>query len=305
MTTALIVDDISMDQRLAGRLLEKSMEDVQILYAANGAEALASIEQSEPDIVITDLQMPDMNGLELVATVRSAHPCVPIILMTAHGSEEIAAEALRSGAASYVPKRDLSANLAATVERVLSASERAQAKDALFESMSDMAAGFLLPPDPTRIPPLLQYCQECLQVVGICDDTERVRVGIALEEALLNALYHGSLELSSDLRQDDETAFYSLAAARRKQEPYCRRRIRFRVTLTPGEGTFVVQDEGPGFDVASLPDPTDPANLDRVGGRGLLLIRTFMDEALHNETGNAITMVKRKRDMGAQDSAEL
>jgi len=305
MTTALIVDDISMDQRLAGRLLEKSMEDVQVLYAANGAEALASIEQGEPDIVITDLQMPEMNGLELVAAIRSDHPCVPVILMTAHGSEEIAAEALRRGAASYVPKRDLSANLAATVERVLSASERAQAKDALFESLSDMTAGFMLPPDPARFPPLLQYCQECLQVVGICDDTERIRVGIALEEALLNALYHGNLELSSDLRQDDERVFYSMAEERSKQEPYCHRRIHFRVTLTQEEGSFVVQDEGPGFDVSALPDPTDPANLDRVGGRGLLLIRTFMDEAQHNETGNTLTMVKRKQGIEALDSVAL
>ncbi len=55
---------------------------------------------------------------------------------------------------------------------------------------------------------------------------------------------------------------------------------------------FVVRDEGQGFDPALLPDPTDPVNLERVSGRGLLLIQTFMDRVEHNARGNEITMVK-------------
>jgi len=55
----------------------------------------------------------------------------------------------------------------------------------------------------------------------------------------------------------------------------------------------VVRDEGSGFDPAALPDPTAPANLERVSGRGVLLLRTFMDEVIYNELGNAVTLVKR------------
>ena len=54
-----------------------------------------------------------------------------------------------------------------------------------------------------------------------------------------------------------------------------------------------VHDEGPGFDPTSLPDPTDPANLARVSGRGLLLIQTFMDKVEFNEQGNRITLFKK------------
>ena len=57
----------------------------------------------------------------------------------------------------------------------------------------------------------------------------------------------------------------------------------------------MVRDDGNGFDPAILPDPTDPANLERVSGRGLLLIQTFMDSVRHNATGNEITMVKLVR----------
>ena len=69
--------------------------------------------------------------------------------------------------------------------------------------------------------------------------------------------------------------------------------MRLRATLSRSEAVYVVEDEGPGFDPATLPLPTDPANLERIGGRGLMLIRTFMDEVEHNEKGNRITLRKR------------
>jgi hypothetical protein len=60
------------------------------------------------------------------------------------------------------------------------------------------------------------------------------------------------------------------------------------------EAIYIIRDEGSGFDASRLPDPTDSANLDRPGNRGLLLIRAFMDEVTHNAKGNEITMVKRR-----------
>src|ERR1041385_8005293 len=57
---------------------------------------------------------------------------------------------------------------------------------------------------------------------------------------------------------------------------------------------FTVRDEGPGFDVSTLPDPRDPANLEKASGRGVMLIRTFMDEVRYNDKGNQVTMTKRR-----------
>ncbi len=55
---------------------------------------------------------------------------------------------------------------------------------------------------------------------------------------------------------------------------------------------FVIRDEGPGFDHRKVSDPTQAENLDRVSGRGLLLIHSFMDEVSYNDRGNEITLVK-------------
>ena len=56
----------------------------------------------------------------------------------------------------------------------------------------------------------------------------------------------------------------------------------------------MIRDEGKGFRPETLPDPTAPQNLERRTGRGLFLIRTFMDEVRHNAVGNEITLVKRR-----------
>jgi anti-sigma regulatory factor (Ser/Thr protein kinase) len=111
---------------------------------------------------------------------------------------------------------------------------------------------------------------------------------------LLNAIHHGNLEVSSELKEQDEKGYQDLIEKRRHEKPYRTRRINVTARESPAESIYVIRDEGPGFDPSKLPDPTDPGNLDRVHGRGLLLIRTFMDKVHHNAAGNEITMVKRR-----------
>ena len=79
---------------------------------------------------------------------------------------------------------------------------------------------------------------------------------------------------------------------RRREEPYAQRRVRCIAREAVGRIDYVIHDDGPGFDPASLPDPSSGEGLMRVRGRGLLLIRTFMDSVKHNEKGNEITMRK-------------
>jgi signal transduction histidine kinase len=117
---------------------------------------------------------------------------------------------------------------------------------------------------------------------------------VALQEALTNACYHGNLEVSSELREIDHRAFYRLAKERQQVPPFVNRRIYVSAKFMPDAVEYVIRDEGPGFDPSSLPDPTDPENLERPCGRGLLLMQTFMDEVQFNATGNEVRLVKRR-----------
>ncbi len=292
MTTVLVVDDSASDRRLVGELL-KSDGDFSVEYAVDGAEALQKMERAVPDLVVTDLMMPRVNGLELVAAVRSTYPPVPVILTTSRGSEEIAVQALQQGAASYVPKRVLAWELLSTVHGVLAVSCRQRSHNRLMGCMNTSECSFALQNDSSLFGPLVTYLQEEVTRMGLGDETQRTRIGVALEEALANALYHGNLQVGSELREQDGQAYCELVQKRCCEEPYRDRRIHVEARLSREQVSVVVRDEGAGFDPSALPDPTDPANLEKVSGRGVLLMRTFMDEVIYNQVGNAVTLIKR------------
>jgi CheY-like chemotaxis protein len=298
MAVVLVVDDSAVDRRLVGGMLGKS-PGLVVQYAADGKEAMAFIEAEQPDIVVTDLVMPEMDGLALVSAVVDRFPQIPIILMTGKGSEEIAVAALRAGAASYVPKTALHQLLVETALDILAMTQDRRTCQRLMECLGTGEFAFTLGNDAELIPSLVSYVQRIATSVGLCDDSDVIRVCIALEESLRNAMFHGNLEISSEIREGDPQAYAELLTERLSASPWRDRRLFVNVRLSRTGGTFVVRDEGPGFDPASLPDPTDPANLERVSGRGLLLMRTFMDEVRFNATGNEVTMIKHCGGNGA------
>ena len=295
MPIILVVDDSEVDRRLMGKFLGKDV-DWLIQYAENGQEAMEKIRDAMPDVVVTDLQMPDMDGIELVTMVRDRHPDLPVILATAHGSEALAVEALDRGAASYVPKTDLGDKLLDTVEQVLGMASLDRRCDRLCNCLANQQYTFCLDNDPELIAPLVDRVQGTLLEMRLCNPTQRMHVGIALEEALLNALYHGNLELPgehwrehrAELRQGVLSAE---AEERGAQPPYNERNIELHVDISLEKVRFVVRDQGPGFDIGAVPKRHDPETLQDHGGRGLVLMRNFMDQLAFNEAGNEVTMV--------------
>ena len=288
----LVVDDSAMDRHLAGSIIQK-MGGWHASFAGNGVEALAMMQQNKYDIVLTDMLMPEMDGLQLVTAIRTKYPMIPVILMTAHGSEDIAIQALQKGAASYVPKKGLARDLADTLEQILSASKSRLQEARLLSRMEVFETRFSLENDTGLIPSLVAHIEDDLSRLKLCEPSGLVLLGVALHESLTNAMLHGNLDLNSSLREVDEKQYYRLSVARRSEPPYSDRRITVIVRFTRQELSFHIADEGNGFDPNTLPDPTDPSNLGNVSGRGLLLIQTFMDRVSHNAKGNEITMIKK------------
>jgi anti-sigma regulatory factor (Ser/Thr protein kinase) len=233
--------------------------------------------------------------LDLVSEARRIYPTVPLILMTAQGSEEIAVKALQAGAAGYVAKRKLSAQLVGMVRTVLEAAAEEQTQMVLMQQLQSRQEVFRLKNDTALVLALPRYVRQVVGDSWGLDSTERIRLGTALEEALLNAYYHGNLEVSSVLKEGDFGEFYRLAEERCAQAPYCDRRILVEFALSREETTIRIHDEGPGFNPAALPDPTDVINLERPSGRGVLLMRAFMDSVSYNDRGNQVTLVKRRK----------
>jgi CheY-like chemotaxis protein len=239
-----------------------------------------------------------MDGLELVRSLRTHHEGVPVILMTAYGSEALSIEALALGAASYVPKSQLGERLLDTMEEVLTLAKAGRSHERLIGCLEKTEFQFALENDAALIDSLVDLVQQMVSGMNLVDFTGRLQIGVALKEALLNALFHGSLEIGPEQMDEVEQTLLqeseaSLVDRRGSERPYADRRVHVHVTLTAEEARIVVRDEGPGFDVASVPDLDQPGALEPEGRRGLSLMRAFMDEVVFNDAGNEVVLVKR------------
>lgn len=287
MPKILVVDDSQIDRKLAVGLLQSQME-CEIIQAADGAQALSLLTPPLPDLVLTDLLMPEVDGLELVQEVRGLHPVVPVILMTAKGSEEIAAAALNSGAASYVPKKRLANDLVPAVTRLLASSNQERYHSRLMHHLHESQFRFVLHNDLELIGSVVAHAQEVLRCLPLGHETERLRVGVALEEALKNALYHGNLEIGSVTRDPQQRQH--LAAERLFDTPWGSRRIHLTGEVSRERAVFTIRDEGPGFDPSEF--LAAELDADEPECRGIFLMRTIMDHVAYNDAGNEITLEK-------------
>ena len=114
---------------------------------------------------------------------------------------------------------------------------------------------------------ILDYLMKRVEKNGIID-AENSNLFIALDEAFVNAIKHGN-------KFDAEKI------------------VRISAEVSPTEARFTIEDEGEGFNIAEIPDPTNPENLFKTSGRGVLIIHNIMDEVSYNERGNRLTMVKK------------
>jgi len=293
MAEILLIDDSEFDRKLVLSLLAKE-PDWNGTGCRCGEEALQLMEQQSFDLVITDLKMPGIDGLQVIKEINEHFATVPVILITSFGNEDVALQALQQGAANYIPKRSIAERLADSVKTVLSAARRDRQRDGAQSYVAEQTLNFQLPSDREAVPGVVAWMQDLATENRIVEDADAVRLGVALEEALLNAIIHGNLEVGSQHREGDGLLFEEFIELHMTQEPFRSRQVNLSVKIDKTSASFQVTDEGPGFNISDIPDPTDPENLLRPSGRGLLLMHAFMDEVKFNEQGNSVTLVRRR-----------
>jgi CheY-like chemotaxis protein len=179
--TILAVDDSPSDIQLVVAHLSAARPEWAVFTVDTGEKALERIAESTPDIVISDLRMPEMDGLELIGKLKQSHPHLPAIILTGNGSESLAVEALAAGAASYVSKSELSNCLADTIDQVLDRVRLNHSYGRLVENLDQIDHRYTLENDPALIPPLVDLVQEMAYGVYLVDASQRHQIGIAVE----------------------------------------------------------------------------------------------------------------------------
>ncbi len=100
----LIVDDEETLTWSMAKSLSKDREKYEVMIANNGKEALNLLKKNKIDLVISDIRMPDINGLDLLVRIKMEHPQTKVIIMTAYGSSDVQKEANRRGSLYYIEK---------------------------------------------------------------------------------------------------------------------------------------------------------------------------------------------------------
>jgi serine/threonine-protein kinase RsbW len=233
-------------------------------------EALSRDDLDQFDLIISDLtedapaadKMDHANG----DPTPDRHRRHLLTRIVTNDAEPTIVKAFKMVAANYLRFPYNQEELREIVEKTLSYKLR-HVDDPSVLSHTHEKIEFELPSDLALMNGVLQYLLERVAKLGVIA-LEKSNLFVALNEAFVNAVKHGN-----------------------KNDP--NKLVRVGAELSPKEACFTIEDEGEGFDVQTIPDPCDPANLFKSSGRGVLLIYNIMDEVEYNAQGNRVKMVKR------------
>jgi two-component system, NarL family, invasion response regulator UvrY len=119
MIRILLVDDHLVVRQGLKQILESSLAGAVFADAASGEEAVRNVRAADWDLVILDVSLPDQSGLEVLKELRRLRPKLPVLVLSMYPEEQFAVRALRAGAAGYLTKKTVAAELLTAVRKVL------------------------------------------------------------------------------------------------------------------------------------------------------------------------------------------
>jgi CheY-like chemotaxis protein/anti-sigma regulatory factor (Ser/Thr protein kinase) len=273
MTRILVVDDDRGTRHILQRLL--TGDGYETTVANDGMAALKALARKRFDLLLLDVWMPRMNGLEVLARLRTRKSKPRVVVMTSDDAPQTLLETVRENAFRYVHKPVEPADLLTTVRQVLAAPEIPpieviSARPDWIELVVPCTRAAV-----ERIEPVMAQLEATLA------PDVREAIAYAFRELLLNAIEWGG--------RLDET-----------------RRVRIACLHTPRMRMYRIADPGPGFKIEELPhaaigQPADqPIEHMRIreekgirpGGFGLVSVRASVDELIYNEKRNEVVFIK-------------
>jgi serine/threonine-protein kinase RsbW len=265
----LVVEDSRTMQRYLLNLLVK--ENYQVEVAGDGKTGLelfqqGLIEGNPFDIVMTDVLMPGMSGLEVLKQVKTFNYDTIVVVLTSDATVETAIEALNLGANNFLHKPPNS-------EEILNVMWRATKHREIFlenEELNPFTERLIHIQIPSQLKFIKGIAHNIIadaKLMGYDERELRDKIPVTVDEAVTNAIKHGNKF------QEDK-------------------KVTIEVSMNTERIKIVVADEGDGFDVSAVPDPTDPMNFLKPSGRGILFMHIGMDTVRYNEKGNVLTLIK-------------
>jgi DNA-binding response OmpR family regulator len=291
--TVAVVDDEEEIRSVLHKKLSKTGLNVITLGGAEDLLDIIKKDKTAIDLVISDIKLPGIDGIELLRHIDKLENPMPVLLITGHGNIEHAIQALRYGAYDFIRKPFDLNEITSSVNRILRGKREEKLTDNLGQYILYEKRLFEIPSDSTACNVITYILTKDLTSAGFCNRTTMGNVSLALKEAIDNAIIHGNLEISSEIIENEGIKeFYDEVKKRRNFKKFSGRKVTVYYELVHDYVEYIIEDDGQGFDYDLLPDPRDPENFYKNSGRGLLIIRTLMDEVDWNAKGNTIRLRK-------------
>ncbi|TWT98352.1 response regulator [Stieleria varia] len=291
--TILIVDDLAVEREIVARLI-RSNSRFDVEFARDGNDAMNVLRDSRIDVIVTDLIMPGMDGMELTLAANDAYPSIPILLMTAYDTGHIAKEALTKGAASFVPKTQLNERLVGIVKRLVNRGIIDRCRNFAGKCLSEGYSCYELSNDLSMIEPVVNAIHRTMTSMEIANPSSRIRTCTAVEEAILNAIVHGNLEIGQSnfitVRDQGKITLHRTVDRRGRMLKFRDRKVIVKASFCREAAEISIQDSGDGFDVNAIVEANSSDHFHDGRSHGLALMHSLVGRVRFNDVANEVTL---------------
>jgi DNA-binding response OmpR family regulator len=288
---ALVVDDEADSRAILARVAERA--DFRVVEAVDGAQAVALARELRPDMILMDISMPRMTGLEALREIREIDPQVPVVIVTAADHPEAAGEALELGAVNFVLKPIDLREIRFVVDRIRAAVREEEDLRPAMALLLERRTVLEVDNDVSVLGPAVAYLGRELRVQYPGFEVPVTEVKLALYEALANAIEHGNLEIDYDEKTraiGEEGGVRALIERRRHDPRYASRRVRLEASYEPARVVYRIRDQGRGFPHKTEEKEHQLGDTSALHGRGILLMKYYMEEVSWNEEGTEVRL---------------
>jgi DNA-binding response OmpR family regulator len=259
-----------------------------VISASTPALGLSTFDMTQPDIVVTDLFLPEQDGIMLVKQIHERRPTCPVVLLTDAGHGESTMAGLRAGALDYVQQPIDEAAFAQVLQRAI---HRLPVSVDDAPGVERLEYVLVMGTDPSFVESTVTWLIQGT-AMGLME-SRQLHLRAALQELVMNAIEHGCLELryhdKIDAMAQDQ---YDEVIQQRRSEAHFRdRRVTIRATYDKRRQvlTYRIADEGKGFNWKSrMKSGLDVCPTGDASGRGIFLARSFFPDITYNDTGNEV-----------------
>jgi DNA-binding response OmpR family regulator len=290
MKKILIIDDEKQVRDVLDIAL--SEEGYESLQAQSGEQGIDLFKTSEPDIVITDVMMPGIDGLEVTKRMREQRDDIDVVVMSGFGTEELVVNALRAGASNYIKKPIVFDELFKILDDIIFKRENRKRYEISRDIVEREHKILVIGNDVSKVWGAVN--QVLFNAQTSVEHTSLEGMCIGLYELLINAIEHGNLGITFQDKSDalQNNTYPELLQNRMQQADNEDKVVRIESEYSPTSLSIIIMDQGNGFDLDTLPDMKDAASVLLDHGRGILLANLFYDSVDYEEPGNCVRISK-------------